>query len=165
MKEKNSMKYIFVGDSRTVGMSMSVSTSDAMFIGKISTGLTWLEASAASQVRSMLDTYGPLKVVFGFGINDLSNIDHYISYYRQLIDDYPDSDFYFMSVNPVQTSSGYMNDSNIRSFNSKLKEAFGKRYVDTYTYLVKNGFSTFDGIHYMPETYQNIYSYVVEKIG
>ena len=163
--EKTDKKYIFVGDSRTVGMSMSVSTSDTLFIGKISTGLTWLEASASSQVRDLLNTYGPLKVVFGFGINDLANIDHYISYYKQLIDDYPDSTFYFMSVNPISHGNAYVNDSGIKSFNTKLKKAFGKRYIDTYSYLVKNGYSTFDGIHYMPETYQKIYNFVISKIG
>ena len=48
----------------------------------------------------------------------------------------------------------------LQSF-EKLKAAFGKRYIDTYTYLIKNGYSSPDGLHYHAESYRKIYNYVM----
>ena len=37
-------------------------------------------------------------------------------------------------------------------------------YIDTYTYLTKNGYSTRDGLHYDNKTYKSIYSYIRKEI-
>ncbi len=162
---------IFVGDSRTVGMSQAVSsTKDGpFFIGKESIGYNWLVNTASSQIDSYLKDYPAAKVVFAFGINDLGNISNYISYYNKLISKYPKASFYMMSVNPVNESTAKkwstVTNSQISSFNTKLKNAFPSQYLDVYSYLNKNGFSTTDGVHYTASTYKTIYNYVVSLIG
>lgn len=166
---KFSGKYLIVGDSRTVGMDSAVASSEAKFIGKVSMGYSWLKSTAGTKVKQYLAGNAKLKVIFAFGINDLGNITNYISYYQALMKEYPDTDFYFLSVNPVNeklaSSKGYsVTNSAIKKFNAKLKSAFGSGYINTYTYLTKNGFSSIDGIHYTSDTYVKLYDYVVQKI-
>lgn len=167
---KFSGKYLIVGDSRVVGMDAAVSGSKTKFIGKVSMGYNWLNSTAGLQVKRYLAGNGNLKVVFAFGINDLGNISRYISYYKALMKEFPDTEFYFMSVNPVKESQagayGYtVRNAAIQSFNKKLKSAFGAKYLDAYSYLVKQGFSAVDGIHYTGATYQKLYKYVIQKIA
>ena len=53
----------------------------------------------------------------------------------------------------------------ITSFNAHLRSAVGKsRYIDTYNYLSGTGYSTFDGIHYTVNTYQKLYTFVMDKV-
>ena len=168
--EKVSGSYLIVGDSRTVGMSLAVSSSEVKFIGKVSMGYNWLKSVAGPQVRRYLAGNQKLKVVFAFGINDLGNINSYISYYETLQKEFPSVKFYYMSVNPVNESvasaHGYsVKNAAIKTFNSKLKKTFGSQYINTYSYLTKNGFSTADGIHYVSSTYQKLYQYLMKKIG
>ncbi len=163
------IEYIFVGDSRTVGMESAVSNSKTLYIGKVSMGYSWLKSTASESLKDALNKKPTAKVIMGFGINDLGNISNYIAYYKTLIKSYPKASFYFMSVNPVNESkakkNGYsVTNSQIKSFNSKLKEAFPSQYLDTYSYLNKNSFSTSDGIHYTSATYKKLYDYVISKI-
>lgn len=163
-------KYIFVGDSRIVGMASAVSDSNTIFIGKVSAGLSWLKSSASSTLATYLDADSNAKVIFAFGVNDLGNISSYITYYNTLIAKYSDTEFYMMAVNPVNETTaakyGYsVKNSQIVTFNTKLEAAFSSIYVDTYTYLTTNGFSTSDGIHYTSSTYKTIYNYVISAIS
>ena len=45
-----------------------------------------------------------------------------------------------------------------------MKNAFSTRYIDCYSYLVKKGYSTHDGLHYTASTYKKIYNFVVSKV-
>lgn len=167
---KFSGKYLIVGDSRVVGMDAAVSGSQTKFIGKVSMGYSWLKSTAGLQVKRYLAGNQDLKVVFAFGINDLGNISQYISYYKALMAEFPDTEFYFMSVNPVKEDQagayGYtVKNAAIQSFNKQMKSAFGAKYLNTYSYLVKQGFSAVDGIHYTSATYQKLYKYIIQKIA
>lgn len=166
---KFSGKYLIVGDSRVVGMDSAVSDSKTAFIGKVSMGYTWLKSTAGPKVESYLAGNPKLTVVFAFGINDLGNVSKYISYYKSLMKEYPKAEFYFMSVNPVNekvsAANGYtVKNSQIKTFNKKIKSAFGGKYINSYSYLTKNGFSTADGIHYTSATYQKLYQFILGKI-
>ncbi len=168
-KFSSKIEYIFVGDSRTVGMESAVSNSKTLYIGKVSMGYSWLKSTASTSLKDALNKKPTAKVIMGFGINDLGNISNYIAYYKTLIKSYPNASFYFMSVNPVENSKakkyGYtVTNSQIKSFNSKLKEAFPSQYLDTYNYLKKDGYSTSDGIHYTAATYKKLYNHVVSLI-
>ncbi|MCC8045452.1 MAG: hypothetical protein LIP12_08155 [Clostridiales bacterium] len=163
-------KYIFVGDSRIVGMASAVSDSNTIFIGKVGMGLSWLKSTASGTLATYLNSDPNAKVIFAFGVNDLYNISSYITYYNTLIAKYPDTEFYMMAVNPVNETTakkyGYsVTNSQIAAFNKKLKAAFSSIYVDTYTYLNTNGFGTSDGIHYTSATYKTIYNYVISAIS
>ena len=158
-------KVLFAGDSRTVGMSISVSNANTSFIGKVSQGYAWLAAEADGKGRQYLKQNPQANVIFCFGVNDLGYVNQYIAYYKDIMKDYPRASFWFMSVNPISRSStAWLSNSLIESFNKALKKAFGKRYIDTYSYLKKNGFSSFDGVHYTVDTYQRIYSYTISQI-
>lgn len=165
---KKSGKYLIVGDSRTVGMDMVVSASKTKFIGKVSMGYSWLVSTAGPQVKQYLAKNPKANVIFAFGINDLGNVSSYISYYKSLMKKYPNANFRFMSVNPVNEAVasrvGYsIKNSAIKTFNSRLKKAFGAKYLNTYTWLNTNGFSTSDGIHYTGATYKKLYNYIIKK--
>ena len=153
------IKYLFVGDSRVVGMAEAAPYANTSYIGKVSMGYSWFASSAAWQVRSMLNSYPSIKVIFCFGVNDPDNINHYIAYYRDMVSAYPRATFYFLSVNPLRYGN-----YRVVNFNAKLKSAFGSRYIDSYSHLVKNGYSSWDGIHYSHDTYRKIYNFVIGKI-
>ena len=166
---KFSGKYLIVGDSRVVGMDSAVSDSKTKFIGKVSMGYSWLKSTAGPQVESYLAGNPKLTVVFAFGVNDLGNVNSYISYYKSLQKKYPKAKFYYLSVNPVNESAAAANgyqvkNSQIKAFNKKLKSAFGGKYLNSYSYLTKNGFSTADGVHYTAATYQKLYKFIKSKI-
>lgn len=163
--------YIFVGDSRTEGMRLAVSSKDTMYIAKVSMGYSWLKSTAGPKLQNYLDANPNVTVVLAFGVNDLGNIDNYISYYKTLIAKYRKTKFYVMSVNPVDEAqeavSGYkVKNSQISSFNKKMKSGIGKeKFLNTYKYLKKKGFTSRDGVHYSSNDYRNIYNYVIKKIG
>ena len=159
-------RYLFVGDSRIVGMSMFAPHDKAQFIGDVSMGYGYLASSAGPRVKKILAGNANLNVIFCFGINDLGNIGSYISYYKKFMAAYPKTDFYFMSVNPISRgATSYLSNGLIEAFNKQLKKAVGKKkYLDSYTYLTKNGFGAWDGVHYNGETYLKIYRYAVSEI-
>ncbi len=164
-------RYIFVGDSRMVGMSARVSRTDTAFIAEVGSGYSWLRSTAALSLDRLIKMSPDAKVILAHGINDLANISSYILFYQNLTAKYPATDFYMLSVNPVDyekaLQSGYSQVTNekIMSFNEALQEAFGSRYLDTYTYLEKKGFETNDGIHYQAATYQKLFNYILKKTG
>lgn len=163
-------EYIFVGDSRTVGMEAVRQNENTTYIGKVSMGYQWLSGHAGKTLQKHLDKNPTAKVIFAFGINDLGNVDHYISYYRSMMQKYPQARFYVMSVNPVEHKKAKkhnytVKNAQIKEFNTAMQVAFGSSvYIDTYTYLQQSGFETVDGIHYTPQTYGKIYDYVISKI-
>ncbi len=160
--------YIFVGDSRMVGMQQSVASSDVKYIAKISQGYTWLNTTAGKELKRYLKAKPQVTVVLALGVNDLGNIGNYISYYQALITEFPDTVFYVLSVNPVDdklaASKGYkIKNSDITAFNKKLKAAFSDRYINTYTFM-KTNMETSDGVHYTAATYQALYSFLMDSI-
>ena len=154
--------YLFVGDSRTVGMGNTISDPKSAFIGKVGEGYNWLKSTADKEVRTYLKYNPKVKVIFGFGVNDLGNVSRYISYFNDLIKAYPQAKIYILSVNPIVESkwkSKYVSNKGIRNFNDKIFKAFKSRYINTFTYLCKSGYDTVDGLHYTADTYRKIYDF------
>lgn len=162
--------YVFVGDSRTVGMEAVCPDQDARYIAEVGMGYDWLLSTADSELREILNSNPQCKVIFGFGINDLGNISRYISYYQSIMQSYPNTRFYVMSVNPVNekkaASHGYsVKNSQIKAFNKQLKAALGSSvYINTYQYLKTNGINSHDGVHYTASTYAVLYNHVMQSI-
>ena len=158
---------LFLGDSRVVGMSSS--SGRYSYIGKVGAGYDWLIETGEPELRKMLAEYPNMDVVLSLGVNDLNNIDSYIEEYKKIKAEFPDTRIWIMSVMPVLESveehTGYsIQNSTVDDFNDKLKEEFGDRYIDTYSYLVANGFKTWDGVHYTEDTYVDLENYVVYYI-
>lgn len=152
---------IFVGDSRVVGMSMAGGYS---YVGKESIGYDWFVSEGVYQMLDQMNAWPDADVILCFGINDVANIGSYISEYQYLLDAYPDTRFWFMSVNPVNdamaSSCGYfINSDMVTSFNNVLQQAFPEQYLDVCSYLQENGYGTSDGVHYDVGTYLVIQEY------
>lgn len=168
---KKTSGIIFVGDSRTEGMRDAIGEDDKKkFICKVGEGLAWLKNTAYKQLKDMCDKYPDYYVVFNFGINDLG-VDSYISYYKNTIEKNIKNKIIHMSVNPIDQAkaknAGYTDITNdlIKSFNTKYKEYAGNSYLNTFNYLLKEGFNASDGIHYDNNTYKKLYNKVVDFIN
>ncbi len=162
--------YIFVGDSRTVEMGNVKPSNDILYIGKSGADYDWLKSTAGETLRLNLQANPNVKVLLAFGINDYGNIEYYIDYYKNLIEDFPKTEFYILSINPVDEKKeiqyGYsITNQTLERFNKQMRKAIGKsHYIDAYTYMVKNGFDTRDGIHYTIPQYEELYQFIMSKI-
>lgn len=160
---------VFVGDSRTVAMRDAVQANEpgdtCTFIAKEGEGLSWLKESGMTELSAVLSKKPDAKVVLNLGVNDLTNAASYVEYYTQLFADYPDADFYIMSVNPVEDTSQYVSNQAIDSFNQELKKAFPDKYLDSYSYLLQGSFETVDGLHYTESTSLSIHYYAANRLA
>ena len=155
---------IFVGDSRTVGMKQAVGGNDTWSC-KSSMGLSWMKSTGIPNVQNKI-TNGSAVIVL-MGVNDLYNVNNYISYMNSLVNTVTSKGgtLYFVSVNPTSKSMDYLN-SNIDSFNTKMRQGLSSsiKYIDTNSYLKANGFSSGDGLHYYSDTSKQIYNYIKSRL-
>lgn len=158
--------YIFVGDSRFVGMNTACgisSRSNQFVVAKISQGYFWLTNEAMPQVDKIISNHNAASwvVIFNLGINDLGNISKYKSFYQSLAD--KPYKVVMVSVNPVGNYPSIPNET-VEGFNNSIK-GLGYTYVDTYSYLMnERGYVTPDGLHYSNSTYQDIYRYIIYSV-
>ena len=162
---------ILVGDSRTVGMKAAVG-GRMTYIGEVSQGLAWLKSTAAPRLLDMGDRLNGKAVVFNLGVNDLGNVNAYISYMNSLgrtLQRYG-ATVYFMTVNPVcnklAKTWSVVRNSGVIAFNKAMAAGLvGYGIIDSYDELVFSKFATIDGVHYTPATYVKIYNYMISCIG
>ena len=160
-------KLIFVGDSRTVGMKSAVGDQgkNDIWSCKGSMGLSWMKSTGIPNIENQI-TNGSCVIIL-MGVNDLYNANNYISYINSLVGSVTQKGgkLYFVSVNPTNRSADYLNDD-IDEFNNKLKNGLSSyvTYIDTNTYLMNNGFSSGDGVHYTNTTYKQIYTLIKGSI-
>lgn len=148
--------YVFLGDSRFVGMSNCKESNDT-FICKVGEGYNYFCKNISNISENDI-------VIIGFGVNDLGNIDKYIELANSLT-----NEVYYLTVNPVdeqkERENGYsVTNQQIDEFNNKLKaNATNYKVIDTNSYLKQIGFSTTDGLHYDNATYIKIYEYIKQN--
>ena len=159
-------KYLFSGDSRTVGIQLSLGDSkpDTLFVAKAGIGYQWMKDHAWSQIKQNLNDNPDMKVVFLYGINDMININYYLKRYKELEGEYNKNRIWYVSVNPIRGQQ-LVTDDQIKEFNTKLKEHAGSRYIDTYSMLQKDGFGSYDGLHYDNDTNIKIYDFIINAIN
>ena len=169
-EDMSERKVIFVGDSRTVGMGWAEEeTGDrCVYIGESGEGLRWFEEEGYDEMADAIRKAPNLPVVFNLGVNDVPDeyaIGHYLEEYAEVEEAFPDTVFYYMSVNPVnEDMEEAVTDDMITSFNAQIKAAYPDTYIDTYTWMKKEGFETIDGIHYTQEQYRAIHDYALRQI-
>ncbi len=164
--------YIFVGDSRFVGMKEAVdgsSDADVKFVAEVGQGLAWLKRTAPSLYGESGKT-----IIFNLGVNDLYNVSGYIDFYNGMPQDFIENNtLVIMTVNPVDEEKGgefgySVTNSEIEDFNKTLISGLDNLYfkvIDSYTYLKMSAFKTVDGIHYNNDTYRLIFDYAIECCG
>ena len=159
-------KYLFSGDSRTVGIQLTLGDShpETLFVAKAGIGYQWMKDHAWSQIKQNLDENPDMKVVFLYGVNDMININYYLKRYKELEGEYDKNRIWYVSVNPIKGQQ-LVTDDQIQEFNKKLKEHAGSRYIDTYSMLNKEGFGSPDGLHYDNDTNTKIYDFVINAIN
>ena len=144
--------YLFVGDSRTVGLDDCVSGISSK--AKVGAKVDYLQS-----VLSEVTKTRKKNVIFNFGVNDLGNINKYIKVYKSLPKEFiKNNNVIIMSVNPTDGSKYGSWNTDIDKFNKKMKANLpsGVKYLDTNSTLKKEGFSTRDGVHYKEVTYKRI---------
>ena len=150
-------EWFWVGDSRTVGLSRSVAIDN---IAKVGAGIG-LFRNNYDQICQIRDK----TVIINLGVNDLDS-GAYLRLYNSLPDEFLDNNkVIVMSVNPCDGGYSYLN-GRIETFNTALRDGLDSRitFLDSYTYLVWNGYGTTDGLHYTANTYIDIYNFVYDSI-
>lgn len=161
--------FIFVGDSRTVGMHDALfsdgGNDSCSFIAKSGEGFYWLYHDGIVELEEKLREEPYATVIFNLGVNDLKEEAQYVDFYEELFSIYHDPSFYIMSVNPVvdEKCSGASN-AEIEAFNERMQEEFPDKYLDCYNYLLEQGFETVDGLHYSNDTYRMIHHFTVTTL-
>lgn len=161
-------KVIMVGDSRFSGMSSVSTSASCVWICRDGAGYSWLTGTADQLIEDSIEDN--CAIVFNLGVNDTDSQIDYINYINGKIDGWVEkgADFYFMTVNPVDESrySGSINNNMIEDFNNTLMSNLSDwaAFIDTYSYLVENGFATSDGLHYESSTYQDILEYCLRQL-
>lgn len=167
LKNKND-NFIFIGDSRTVGMSKVVDIKDyefITFIAEVGAGYDWFLSDGLPKLEHRLNTTDlNYNIVLNLGVNDTHNGSKYAKLYNKLELQYPNHNFIVVSVNPeneekmIESGYKFVGNKYIEEFNKALKKDLSENipYIDTYTDLIKNGFETRDGLHYSSETSKHI---------
>jgi lysophospholipase L1-like esterase len=140
--------------------------NDDCYIAAAGEGYEWLSASGLPLLYDAIAAYPDSPVIFNFGVNDYDNMALYLALYQSLVQDYPDTRFYFLSVNPIEpTLCHNITNEEIADFNQHLKDLFPDTYIDSFTYLMVNQAVTIDGIHYSSEDYRKIYEFATAQIA
>lgn len=156
--------YIWVGDSRTIGMGKAMDNDD-IYIGESGEGYYWMDETGLPLLIEAIAAYPDLPVIFNFGVNDDENLSNYLTLYRALEEQYPETDFYYLSVNPIEpTLCKNISNEEISAFNQALKETYPESYIDSFTFLMVNETVTIDGIHYSEDDYRAIYDFTAAQI-
>ena len=165
----NKSEITIVGDSRMVGLCgyKWYKNDNGSCIAKVSMGYNWLVNTAIPSVNK-LSNDKKKNIVLNLGVNDLGNINKYLSKYKELsTKTWKNYNIFLLSVNPTRGNYDHLN-TKINSFNSKLK-AFANNYnnvtyCDSASFLKSNGFGTSDGLHYNEGTSKIIYSQIYKCI-
>lgn len=148
---------VWIGDSRTVGLSNYVNID---CIAEIGCGINYFWNN-----YDYIESLRGYNIYINLGVNDLYNIDNYIYTFNTMSDDFlNNNNIYIISVNPCNYDYTYLN-CDIINFNYQLSISLDNRYkyIDTYNYLASYGFDTVDGLHYTEYTYYDIYNYVMNN--
>ena len=151
-------EYYWVGDSRTVGLS-SITNIDCT--AKVGAGIELLR----SNIYNITSLRGN-NIIFNLGVNDLHNVNSYLEIYNNLPEEFlANNNVFVLSVNPCNCDYEYLNDD-IEYFNETMKNGLRSdiSFIDSYTYMIENGFYTSDGLHYINSTYSDVYNHVIEII-
>lgn len=163
VKDESINRYIFVGDSRYVGMRKFAQNND-IFIAENAKGYDFLMSNLET-IRQYADNNSVL--IIGLGVNDYGvNYKNYIRIMNELADTM-ECHVYYMLINPVEEEKeipyGYtVYNEMIDKYNMLMRAGFSDKVkiIDSNSYLKENGFSTVDGLHYDDNTYNKIYNYL-----
>lgn len=189
---------IMVGDSRTVRMRQALvaqncgaNMNGVRFVSASGQGLKWFKDEGyrhlINQIKHIrVSSSKPVAVVFNLGVNDLYRISDYVAFMNEIAPELEKMNckLYYMSVNPINSvmieKTGRLSlrkEADVRAFNERIKTGLDDyTYIDTYSWLMQNGFGTSngvngkdssedDGLHYTVKTYKRIYDYCLRYVN
>lgn len=157
--------YIYVGDSRYQGLDLytKLSSEDNTWVfAEVSKGYNWLNSTAINLVEEVEQSNPQITdwvEIYTLGINDMANRDKYAYWYKNRGLSH---NVVLLSMNPIERHKSITNES-ICAFNDALK-ATGLIYINCYDYLLEQGFSTADGVHYDVATNKVINKFVKNQV-
>lgn len=158
---------IFIGDSRTVGISNSVEAEDnVFFVAEVGKGYDWFCESAIDEVNTIINENNFInwKIVTNLGVNDLANVDKYKVKYNELINgEWNSYDLYIVSVTCVDESIylGSATNKRIEDFNMSM--SWYRKYIDIFD-ISKQEIISSDGLHYTKSVYKKLYSVIINNL-
>lgn len=156
---------ILIGDSRTQAFTEQGIKSDITFICESGVGYNWMINDGFKQADAKVTSNS--KVIIWLGVNDLDNIDNYIREVNNKAQEWvgKGATVYYAAVGPLDHDPNATNEG-IERFNTKLKSGLSSnvQFIDLYTKLKNEGYSTGDGIHYTTETTQKIHDFLVNEV-
>ncbi len=178
-------KLIIIGDSRMEQIETNKNIqipNNISFIAKSGAKIDWFSTTALPELKSVLDnrnTDYKYHVLINMGVNDLPNnivkkvASDYLKYYKELLIAYPNVEFYWLSVNPINpqkyiirySKDKYVSDK-IETFNQILLENVKENQASNITFCDSYHeftFYTTDGLHYTEQTGKQIINYIVNK--
>ena len=157
---------LYVGDERILDMKEYIQSTTVKFIGHEKADYNWLSSTGRGQINNKISEDNQIKyVVINLGLYDLDNADKYINIMNSLISSNDKIKYLFMSIGPVREGQApkEMTRERINTFNNKMKNRLGERYIDI-TEAVGTNFTSSDGIKYDGTTYRAIHSAVLSYI-
>lgn len=168
VKAVESTGYIFIGDSRTVGMSQAVDAADNVyFVAKVGQGYEWFCDTAIAQVNTIIENnnYDNWVLISNLGVNDLGNAEKYELKYKSLcMGEWRDYDFYIVSVGCIDESkyTGAATNDAIEKFNKRMQ--YYKNFIDIYD-ISKREIISKDGLHYDSSVYKLLYDEILNQLN
>lgn len=175
---QSAAKMVLIGDSRIVQTYGYLSNDwngysaggvkevdGTKFVAESSMGLDWLKSTGIPAAQQYFGS--GTAVVISLGVNDLGNVDNYVSYVNSNASTWAKngSKIYFTTVNPCNGNYSNLNEQ-ISNFNSKIKSGLSSnvKVINTYSYVISKGYSTTDGLHYSKDTSDLIYDYIKSNV-
>lgn len=181
-------KYIFVGDSRTVGMHDAIegsyinpidragtkNTKD-YYIAEVGMGYDWfVKSSTQNSIKSQIVKNSAIIILLGFNGMDYYSGEKYATFVKSKASEWQQAGatVYFVSVNPMDDAKAHnakppypksLTNSDVIRFNNELKTNLSGssiKYIDTYSQIKDTFSAPGDGIHYGNETYKKIYNII-----
>ena len=161
----------FIGDSRTVGITIAINGGDISktkkvnkeldnirFIGKVSSSYRFLQSSVES---SNAET-----IVSWMGVNNL-DWDKYKVIYDSVLK--KKKKLILVSISPIDETKyrGGCSNKLIKRFNRKLFK-YAKKHkvpvIDSYSFVTSYGDTDGDGLHYDMQTYTDLYYFIIGEL-
>lgn len=163
--------YVFIGDSRTVGMAQYVNTNQHIWSAKVGAGLSWMKSEGVPAVENKIESGS--NVVILMGVNDCGNTSNekkYATYINEKAKTWvaKGANVYYVSVNPITRDSvanGSITNAKIEAWNTAIQSDLSDdvTYIDTYNKL-KGELVATDGLHYTKRGCQLIYNAILEFV-
>lgn len=150
--------WVFVGDSRTVGMGISVSGITTM--AKVGGNYKYF-SSLISNIKKLHNK----NIVLWFGVNDLNNVSKYVMAYNDLCFTMTDCKIIVATVGPTRGSYAKLMPD-IQDFNAALKDRLNHNItiVDVCSKMIRGTYTSPDGLHYNSKTYKCVYNYITNGV-